>query len=211
MEKYLNKEFLLSNKEKILKVTAIIVLVVVAFFAFVISDDEDENDKMIIDTQQENLITGENSQENMESVPEIIIVDVAGAVNSPKVDELPADSRVADAISAAGGLTKDADTSQINQAAFLNDGEKIYIPEIGESDLTESGSVTSIAKEASKIDINTATSEELQTLSGIGPATAEKIISYRSDVGYFKDIDELKNVDGIGDKTFNKLKNYIMV
>lgn len=208
MEKYLNKEFLLSNKEKILKVTAIIVLVVVAFFAFVLGDDDDDKEQMLIDTQQQNLITGESVPQ--ENTSEKIIVDVAGAVNSPKVVELPADSRVADAISAAGGLTKDADTSQINQAAFLNDGEKIYIPEIGENE--GSGfNTSSIAQKASKIDINTATSEELQTLNGVGPSTAEKIISYRSDVGYFKEIDELKNVDGIGDKTFEKLKDYIMV
>ena len=208
MEKYLNKEFLLSNKEKIIKVAAIIILVVVAFFIFVIGDDDDEKEQMMIDTQQQNLITGENVPEENTSAK--IIVDVAGAVNSPKVVELPADSRVADAIAAAGGLTKDADTSQINQAAFLNDGEKIYIPEIGENE--DSGlNTSSIAQQASKIDINTATSEELQTLNGVGPATAEKIISYRSDVGYFRDIDELKNVDGIGDKTFEKLKDYIMV
>lgn len=207
MEKYLNKEFLLSNKEKIIKVAAIIVLVVVAFFVFVLGDDDDD-DQMTIDTQQ-NLLTEEGAA--TETGTEKIIVDVAGAVNSPKVVELPADSRVADAISAAGGLTKDADTSQINQAAFLNDGEKIYVPEIGEEDADSTGISGSISKAASKIDINTATSEELQTLNGVGPSTAEKIISYRSDVGYFKDIDELKNVDGIGEKTFDKLKDYIMV
>ena len=207
MEKYLNKEFLLTNKEKILKVTAIIILVVVAFFAFVLGDDDDSDEQMVVDPQQQQLLIDEN--QSTENSAEKIIVDVAGAVNSPKVVELPADSRVADAISAAGGLTKDADTSQINQAAFLTDGEKIYIPEVGEED---SGlNTSSIAQQASKIDINTATSEELQTLNGVGPSTAEKIISYRSDVGYFKEIDELKNVDGIGDKTFEKLKDYIMV
>ena len=207
MEKYLNKEFLLSNKEKIIKVTAIIILVVVAFFAFVLGDDDDSDEQMVIDTQQQQLLIDGNAP--TENSTEKIIVDVAGAVNSPKVVELPADSRVADAIAAAGGLTKDADTSRINQAAFLNDGEKIYIPEVGEED---SGyNTSSIAQQASKIDINTATSEELQTLNGVGPSTAEKIINYRSNVGYFKEIDELKNVDGIGDKTFEKLKDYIMV
>ena len=208
MEKYLNKEFILSNKEKIIKVTAIIILVVVAFFVFLLGDDE-ENEQMVIDTQQQELVTEGTlaTENNMDK----IIVDVAGAVNNPKVVELPADSRVADAISAAGGLTKDADTSQINKAAFLNDGEKIYIPEIGEEDAEGSGLIGLISEDSSKVDINTATSEELQTLNGVGPATAEKIISYRSDVGYFKNIDELKNVDGIGDKTFDKLKDYIMV
>ncbi len=210
MEKYLNKEFLLSNKEKIIKVAAIIILVVVAFFVFILGDDDDDNNQMVIDTQQQDLITENSSAAESEAGK--IIVDVAGAVNNPKVVELPADSRVTDAISAAGGLTEDADTSSINQAAFLNDGEKIYIPEIGEYGGSVSGlNTSSIAQQASKIDINTATSEELQTLNGVGPATAEKIISYRSDVGYFKDISELKNVEGIGDKTFDKLKDYIMV
>ena len=67
------------------------------------------------------------------------------------------------------------------------------------------------ASEDGKVNINTATSEELQTLSGIGPATAEKIIRYRTDIGVFVSIDEIKNVDGIGDKTFNELKDYIKV
>ncbi len=207
MEKYLNREFLLSNKEKIIKVTAIIILVVVAFFVFVIGDD-DENDEMIKNDQQ-SLVIGESVP--ADNTVEIIIVDVAGAVNAPKVVELPAESRVADAIAAAGGLSENADTSQINQAAFLNDGEKIYIPAIGEEEINSSGNYSSVAEDASKIDINTATSEELQTLTGVGPATAEKIISYRSDVGYFSEIEELKNVDGIGEKTFNKLKDHIMV
>ena len=210
MDKYLIKEFLLCYKEKIINVAAIIILVIVAFFVFVLGDGDDENEQMMIESQQQNMISEDNAA--TEPGTEKIIVDVAGAVNSPKVVELPADSRVADAIAAAGGLTNDADTSMINQAAFLNDGEKIYIPEIGENDGSVSGmNTSSVAQQASKIDINTATSEELQTLTGVGPATAEKIINYRSDVGYFKEIDELKNVDRIGEKTFEKLKDYIMV
>jgi competence protein ComEA len=203
MEKYLNKEFLLTNKDKIIKVAVVIVIIAVAFFVFVTGDNDD--DEITLDTTNPAVIENTVASE----LPEKIIVDVAGAVNNPKVVELEAESRVADAIAAAGGLTEDADTSHINQAAVLNDGEKIYIPEEGEDDL--SGDTSSVFNDASKIDINTATSEELQTLNGIGPATAEKIISYRSDVGYFKSIDELKNVDGIGDKTYEDLKDDIMV
>ena len=210
MEKYLNKEFLLSNKEKIIKVAVIVILVIVAFFVFVLGGGDDEQEQMVIDTQQQ--IASDSSAEAESAASEMIIVDVAGAVHSPKVVELPADSRVADAISAAGGLTEDADTSQVNQAAFLTDGEKIYIPSEGEDDTASiTGAGGSVSADASKIDINTATSEELQTLNGVGPATAEKIISYRSDVGYFKNIDEIKNIDGIGDKTFEKLKDDITV
>lgn len=209
MEKYLNKEFLLNNKEKIIKVTAIIILVAVAFFVFILEDEGESQEQMMIDTQREaeNVI----DQENAGPAQETIIVDVAGAVHSPKVVELPADSRVADAIAAAGGLTEDADTSEVNQAAFLTDGEKIYIPENGESGDPGTGFSGNVSKDASKIDINTATSDELQTLKGIGPATAEKILAYRSDVGYFKSIEEIKNVDGIGEKTYENLKNDITV
>lgn len=207
MEKYFNKEYLLSNKEQIIKVAVVIIIIAVAFFVFVLGDD-DEDDDMTIESSTQNAAM---ESQQLLSESEKIIVDVSGAVNSPKVVELEPDSRVADAIAAAGGLTSEADTSQINQAAFLNDGEKIYIPEEGEVTDDPSGSSSSVMLDSSKIDINTATSEELQTLSGVGPATAEKIISYRSDVGYFKSIEELKNVDGIGDKTFDKLKDYIMV
>ena len=209
MEKYLNKEFLLNNKEKIIKVAAIIILVAVAFFVFVLEDEGETQEQMVIETQDQAAASAE--QESEEAVQQLIIVDVAGAVHSPKVVELPADSRVADAISAAGGLTEDADTSQVNQAAFLTDGEKIYIPEKGETDDQSSSLSGIISEDASKIDINTATSEELQTLDGVGPATAEKILSYRSDVGYFKSIEEIKNVDGIGEKTYENLKNDITV
>ncbi len=207
MEKYLNKEFLLSNKEKIIKVTAIIILVVVAFFVFVLGDDQSENEKILMDDQQQSIPVEESVA--TESPETMIIVDVAGAVNSPKVVELPPDSRVADAIAAAGGLTEKADTAQVNQAAFLNDGEKIYIPEKDEN--SNVNGVSTVNKDASKIDINTADSTELQTLNGVGPATAEKIINYRNDMGYFKRIEELKNVDGIGEKTFDKLKDDITV
>lgn len=209
MEKYLNKEFLLSNKEKLIKVAAIVILVAVAFFVFVMEDKEETQEQMVISGQEQSSVPAEVHEDIASR--EMIMVDVAGAVHSPKVVELPADSRVTDAIAAAGGLTEKADTSQVNQAAFLVDGEKIYIPEKNENGDPGAGLSGNVMKDASKIDINTATSEELQTLDGIGPATAEKILDYRSDVGYFKNIDEIKNVDGIGDKTYENLKKDITV
>lgn len=205
MKQYLNREYLLTNKEKIIKAAAIIILIVAAFFVFILGGN-DSGQEMTIETKVD---SGEESTDDDVS-SEIIMVDVSGAVKEPKVVQLNEGSRVADAIEAAGGLTDNADTVMINQAAFLTDGEKIYVPEEGE-DVTgiEFGSGT--GRTSSKIDINTATSEELQTLSGIGPATAEKILQYRSDVGYFKSIEEIKNVNGIGDKTFDELKEYIKV
>jgi len=209
MEKYFNKEFLLNNKEKIIKVAAIIILFAVAFFVFVLEDEGDPQEEMLIETQERTAVS--ENQETENNVQDMIIVDVAGAVKNPKVVELPADSRVADAVTAAGGLTESADTSQVNQAAILTDGEKIYIPEIDENNAEIKGFSGIVSKDASKIDINTATSEELQTLDGVGPATAEKILDYRNDVGYFKKIEEIKNVDGIGEKTYENLKNDITV
>ncbi len=212
MKQYLNKEFLLSNKQLVIKAAAIIGIIVVAFFVF-LSGGQEEGEAVLVASGQEAV----ESQTEPSKEQDSIIVDVGGAVQTPQVVQLKEDSRVADAISAAGGLTKNADTAGINQAAILTDGEKVYIPEKGEAAVSvgdsgmlqdqSSGSVGILGK----ININTATSEELQTLDGIGPVTAEKILSYRSSNGAFKSIEELKNVDGIGDKTFENLKEHITV
>lgn len=207
MKAYLNKEFLLTNKDKIIKAAAIVILVVVAFFVFVLGAGTDtEESQLTVETSGET----EAVQEEQPSET-LILVDVGGAVKTPQVVQLKEDSRVADAIAAAGGLTEKADTTQINQAAFVTDGEKIYIPEVGEESSAVTGINSGTSAASGKIDLNTATSDQLQTLNGVGPATAEKILQYRSDNGYFKSIEELKNVDGIGDKTYEKLKDYIKV
>ncbi len=204
MEKYLNKEFLLTNKNKIIKAAAVTILVVAAFFVFVLGGGN-QKAEMEIETGSQ---AAKEASEPVEE--EMIMVDVSGAVKEPQVVMLPAESRVTDAIAAAGGLTDKADTVQINQAAFLTDGEKIYVPVIGE-EVSGTALPGAVSYSSGKIDINTATSEELQTLNGVGPATAEKILQYRTDVGYFKSIDDIKNVNGIGDKTFENLKEYIKV
>lgn len=214
MKQYLNKEFLLSNKQLVIKAAAIILILAVAFFVFVLGDGEQEGgDEMLVSSGQD--VSLESETKSAESDPVSIIVDVGGAVQTPQVVELKSGSRVADAVSAAGGLTKEADTAGINQAAILTDGEKIYIPRKGEAALSSAGALTAQAGADStlsaKVNINTATSEELQTLDGVGPVTAEKILSYRSSNGAFTSIEEIKNVDGIGDKTFENLKEHITV
>ncbi len=135
-----------------------------------------------------------------------------------KVITLPEDSRISDAIDAAGGLTENADLTNINLAYILEDGEKIYIPKKGEtitdSNNTNSNSIsssTSISTKSSKININKATQTELELISGIGPSTALKIINYRKENGNFKKIEDIKNVPGIGDAKFNQIKDYITV
>lgn len=212
MKKYLNKEFLQSNKDKIMKVAAILGIIAVAFFVFVLDGDKGKEDLSITESKQQASVSGEAGEET-EAKKSSIIVDVGGAVAAPQIVELREDSRVADAISAAGGLKENADTANINQAAYLTDGEKVYIPEKGEEmPLQTGGSGEHPGLPAlGKVNNNTATSEQLQTLNGVGPATAEKILNYRKDNGYFKKVEDLKNVNGIGDKTYEKLKEHIMV
>ena len=164
-----------------------------------------------------------------------IFVDVGGAVNLSGLFVLPAGSRVADAIDAAGGLAEDADVKYINRACLLADGDKLYVPTVSEvrdgtapptagqvtahgGASTAPGGASSSYQGASQelsgsalININTAGPEELQKLNGVGPVTAQKIIDYRTKRGGFKSIEDLMNVSGIGAKTFEKLRDYVTV
>ena len=150
----------------------------------------------------------------------IVYVDIGGAVKNPQLAELPSGSRVEDAIEAAGGLTKDADLSEVNRAALLTDGEKIYIPEEGEETAAAGasgggssggGSVSAVGITGGRININTADEILLQQLTGVGPVTAQKIVDYREQHGKFKAIEELKNVSGIGEKTFEKMRDDVTI
>ena len=141
-----------------------------------------------------------------------VTIDVGGEVINPGVYSLVKESRVNDALVAAGGLAVNADRDwvekNLNKAEKLVDGQKIYIPKIGgkveiNNVLGESVTKTKIVR------INTATLEQLDTLSGIGPSIAQKIIDYRTQNGGFKNVEELKLVSGIGDKLFEKIKNEI--
>lgn len=147
--------------------------------------------------------------------PASLIVDVRGAVNKPGVYTLPLGSRVQDALTLAGDVTNNADTRTLNLARRLNDGEQIYVPIIGEATPTPlpvSGkSAATATRIAGKININTATLAELDTLPGIGPAIAQRIIDYRTQNGDFKKIEDVKKVRGIGDALFNQIKDLITV
>jgi competence protein ComEA len=155
-----------------------------------------------------------------------IFVHVIGAVNQGGIYSLPPDSRVQDAIDAAGGFTLAADPQAINLAAFLQDGEQIVIPtQIPTTSLLEipitsrSGNQVSIQPSATSapyengnlININTASQSELETLPGVGPVTAEKIIAYRESNGPFQTIEEIMDVAGIGPVKFEGMKDLITV
>lgn len=156
----------------------------------------------------------------------IIIIDIAGEIVTPGVYVLKEGSRLIDAIEMAGGLTEKADVRFINRAEIIFDGSKIYIPAKEEATETSSGTTyassggatyatagrTTVTGGANQlININTASSEELQKIPGVGPSTAEKIIAYRTTYGKFKTIEDLINISGIGNKTLEKMKGYITV
>jgi len=141
-------------------------------------------------------------------MPAQVVVYISGAVNKPGVFKVPADSRVLDAVNAAGGLAPGADVTKVNLAQPVKDGLHIHVP--GAPEVAPSGSqVHGGALEAGKININTADKAELDKLPGVGPALAERIIEYRKANGPFTDIAELKKVPGIGEAKFNQIKDKI--
>lgn len=133
--------------------------------------------------------------------------------------EIKEGSRLADAIDAAGGLTEKADVNKINLAYVVQDGQKINIPDVNsvenDSYITENIGeniiIEDIKVKTKLVNINTATQTQLESLSGVGPSTALKIIKYREDNGKFKTIEDIKNVPGIGDSKFQAIKNEICV
>ena len=140
----------------------------------------------------------------IELIASDIIVDVAGGVVNPGVYTLPTNSRVFDAIKAAGGLVRGADASDVNQARTLRDGEQIYI---------YSGQKAGVAraKVRGPISINRASKKEFESLNGIGPVLASRIIAYRNEYGPFMSIDDLLKVPGIKESTLAKFKEKIRV
>ena len=148
-----------------------------------------------------------------------IVVDVAGAVASPGVVELKDGARVADALGAAGGLAEDADLTSVNRAARLTDGQRVYVPRVGEqlAPVEGDGSAGAAGEGAQStatgqaVNINTAGLAELDALPGVGPATAQAIIDDREANGPFTAPEDLMRVSGIGEKKFEKLKSSICV
>lgn len=140
-----------------------------------------------------------------------VYVYVTGAVANPGVYSLDEGLRVCDAVEAAGGLTEDADASTVNLARVLSDGEHIALPTKAEVETALAQGSAGGAAASSLVNINTADASALETLSGVGSATAQAIISDREQNGPFSTIEDLMRVDGIGEKKFAKLKDSICV
>jgi competence protein ComEA len=168
--------------------------------------------------------TAASASSTSSTEPTELIVHAAGAVVRPGVYRLPPGSRVADVIEAAGGLSPDADGDRVNLAAPVADGERVYVLRRGEASVPSApegvapttgppgtGGGGEGEGTAELVDLNTATAEQLDTLPGVGPATAEAILSYRTEHGPFTSVDELLDVRGIGDAKLAELRDRVTV
>lgn len=222
----------LNKKTKIIIIAILVVLLGAIIYYVYGRETPDNNKNAIIPYEDETIQNKENNiseDKSEENDTEKIIIYIAGAIKKEGVYELEEGSRISDAIEQAEGLKEEADITNINLAYKLEDGMKIRIPtqtennekdinKISEEYITKNSGLekeniiedTRKEKEE-KIDINKATQEELETLSGIGPSTASKIVQYRKDNGNFKSIEEIKNVNGIGESKYNEIKEKIIV
>lgn len=213
-----------NKKQKIIFGTIIIIIIASLLYYIYAKDEEEE--LIPYDGELENVTNDEinNKEETEEKVITKIMVHVSGSVNKEGIIELDENSRIADAIEMAGGLKEDADISKINLAYILEDGMKVHIPSKNDTEVIEDNTSNYIesksiedksksteSKATSIVNINTASQSQLETLPGIGPSTALKIINYRNENGKFKTIEDIKNVSGIGESKFNNIKNLISV
>lgn len=213
------------NNKKIILTVITIVSIIIIYKLFTKEDSYIENIKENnnIEINQENSISTKEENKSQK-----IIIHITGQVKNEGIYELEENSRIADCIEKAGGLTNEANIKEINLAYILEDGMKIYIPKIKEdyknvdntdayvskenSDIDNSDKNINTSKSTSKttkININTASQTELETLPGIGTSTALKIINYRKENGKFNNIEDIKKVSGIGDSKFSKIKDLI--
>ncbi len=226
------------NKKQKTIIIIIISVIIVGIYYYVNTNDKnfliEQDSSLDLETNEEKS-KEEKDQEELESENNTIIVHISGAVFQEGIVELTCGSRISNAIEKAGGLKENACIEDINLAYILEDGIKIHIPTkeeveknnlekqqnkqqtnqneyITKSSRTNSESETNIEDNTtSKININTATQTQLETLPGIGKSTALKIINYRKEKGNFKSIEDIKQVGGIAENKFNKIKDLIEV
>lgn len=193
-----------GNKKLLYKILLIIIILILALMLRAKNSSAKE---VKVDVSDSNLTSRE------------MYVDIGGAVKSPGVYKVKEDTRLYEVIDMAGGLNEQADLNTINQAAFVEDGQKIIVPVVGENqtsneDVSEQNKISKnksgTSESKGKININSASKEELKTLSGIGDVIAERIIEHRSNSS-FKSKEDIMSVKGIGNAIYEKLENQITV
>lgn len=211
----------IDKKKLVIIVLVLVVFISLLFKSFMYDEEttiEDNLNEILVINNVEMLgIDNSNIINNLEE-KENIKIHITGEVVNEGVVILKEGDRIEDAINKAGGTTQNADLSKVNLAYVLEDAQKVYIPSIYEEieeyvDESAGESVVEkdVGSKGGKINLNKASVEELQTISGVGESTANKIISYRNTNGKFNSIEELKNVSGIGDKKFEDIKEFVTV
>ena len=218
------------NKKIVVYIIIISIIVLIIYEVAIKKENLIENitDINTIETSEEN----ETKEQEKVDITKKIMVYITGEVKNPGIYELEENSRIKDVIEEAGGLKETADITDINLATILQDEDKIAIPSKEENKqekqntekiqsnkqgktTEKSQNTTSISTNATgknqntKVNINTATQTELETLPGIGPSIASKIVSYRKENGKFKSIEEIKKVSGIGESKYANIKGLI--
>ena len=199
----------MENKKRIIAIGIVVIICLIIGIILALNTEEytEITTAEVFDTTEEETII-----ETLNTIK----IHISGEVNYNGILELEEGSRIDDAIKQAGGTTQNADINKINLAYELSDGQKIYIPNINEEENKEyimqnSGLEGEEEKTQEKININKATQTELETLPGVGPSLALKIIKYRKENGKFKSIEELENVSGVGENKYEELKELIKV
>ncbi len=207
----LYNNFKIINQISKIKIIIPIIFLVIIFSVIIIYFFNKKTENYINMNQYEETNIIEEVQEEDELSTEKIIIYIIGEIKNPGVYTLDVDSRILDAIEMAGGTTENADLENINLAYTISDGEKIKIPSINEEKDGNNIDVENeiIENNSNSININTADISKLITLPGIGESTAQKIITYREENGKFKNIEDIKNVSGIGENKYNQIKNLI--
>lgn len=213
-----------KSKEIVLGLMALIVLLLV--IVLWLSVQKEPKDVVPATDIYEELLADEaekvddaNATEDIDleenPAPETVVVDVKGAVQAPGVYTMTVNSRIVDAIAQAGGITEAAEQNAVNLAQIVEDQMVIYVPELGEEEVNLAHLTQEISgteeNSVKTVNINTAEKEALMTLNGIGSSKADSILSYREENGNFQTIEEIKNVSGIGEATFENLKEVITV
>lgn len=192
------------NFNKKILITLVVICFIVLGLFYINFADKNEDSSTSSSNAQAEIEYGEETTEN--APKSMIYVHVCGQVNNPGVYELESGSRVFAAIEMAGGINEFADAASLNLAKEVKDGEQIYVPEIGEAEMSSPSSVSD-----GLVNINTATAEELTSLPGIGQSRAKTIIDYRETNGDFSAIEDIMNVTGIKEASFAKIKDLIKV
>lgn len=185
---------------------------IIVFMCFIWGCAQEEGRTELREAEVSESPEGEDYEQRQEVDPEDeeeIYVYVCGAVNAPGVYRLSADGRVFEAIEAAGGMKEEAAFEYVNQAEVVSDGQQIYVPQRDE--VTDPSVRGADREEDGRINLNTAGKEELMTLSGIGEVKAEAIIHYREEHGRFDSVEQLKQIEGIKEGVFNRIKDKVRI